>query len=800
VCLSDPRFTDRDIPKRKNVYSMEERIKVIYVDDEPGLLEIAQLFLEETGDFQVSTSTSAKKALDSSAIPSYDLILSDYQMPEMDGIAFLREVRHRYGDIPFILFTGRGREEVVIDAINNGADFYLQKGGDPTAQFAELAHKIRQAVLRKRAERSRMKAEHELRESEGRLRLFFEHAPAALAMLDKELRYVAASRRWMADYHLGDQDLRGHSHLEVFPELTGEIKDVLRRGLAGEITSANEDMFERQDGSVQWLAWEVRPWYTAGHDIGGVIIFSEDITQRKTAELALQALIRSMVGTTGRNSLRVITENICSWLNADCVMIGEIQPDEKSVRVLSMILDGKEVNDFTYTLKGTPCENVAEKGFCLYPDNAAGLFPESRDLVELNIRGYLGTSLKNFEGRVIGILCALFRKPVKTIPSIQEIVDIIAVKAAAEIERSRIERELRQSQYLLSEAMDMADMADWEFDVPTGIFTFNERFYTLYGTTAEREGGYQMPAEVYKKRLTHPDDQSIVSEEIGKALSTPESGYFSEREHRIIRRDGEVRWITVRIRVKKDAQGRTVKTYGANQDITGRKRAEEALLQANRKLNLLSGITRHDINNQILTLEGFVSILRKKFPDPSNDHFFSRITTASGQIRKLIHFTKEYEQLGLNGPVWQDIKKIARMAAVDLLPESVKLTVDPEHCEIYADPMLMLVLYNFFDNAKRHGDHVTEIGIHFRENEKSGMLIVEDNGTGIPADLKEQIFERGFGKNTGLGLFLIREILSITGLSVRETGTEGRGARFEIHLPPGTWRRSPGRTPGRGVW
>ena len=125
---------------------MEEGIKVLYVDDEPGLLEIARLFLEEAGNFQVSTSISAKThwtLLQSGRMTSSSPIT---MMPEMDGIAFLKEVRKRYGDIPFILFTGRGREEVVIEAINNGVDFYLQKGGDPTAQFAELAHKIRQAV------------------------------------------------------------------------------------------------------------------------------------------------------------------------------------------------------------------------------------------------------------------------------------------------------------------------------------------------------------------------------------------------------------------------------------------------------------------------------------------------------------------------------------------------------------------------------------------------------------------------------------------------------------------------------
>jgi PAS domain S-box-containing protein len=165
---------------------MHDRIRVLYVDDEPGLLEIGRLFLEGRKEFQVDTLESAQDALNGSAIRRCEAIVSDYHMPGMDGIDFLKSVRHQFSDLPFILFTGRGREEVVIEAINNGADFYLQKGGDPTAQFAELAHKIRQAVARRRAELSRVKAEEDLRENEERLRSLVEMLPVGVLVHDQK--------------------------------------------------------------------------------------------------------------------------------------------------------------------------------------------------------------------------------------------------------------------------------------------------------------------------------------------------------------------------------------------------------------------------------------------------------------------------------------------------------------------------------------------------------------------------------------------------------------------------------------
>ena len=224
-------------------------------------------------------------------------------------------------------------------------------------------------------------------------------------------------------------------------------------------------------------------------------------------------------------------------------------------------------------------------------------------------------------------------------------------------------------------------------------------------------------------------------------------------------------------------------------DISSRKRMEEAIHQANKKLALLSDITRHDMNNQLLALNGFVGLLQRKIPDPSFEDYFSRITKASSQIAAMIEFTKEYESIGLNAPAWQDCRTHVDTAIKQAPLGNVTMNNDlPPGAEVFADPLIVKVFYNLMDNAVRYGGKITTVRFSAQESGNDHLIICEDDGNGIPADEKERIFERGFGKNTGLGLFLAREILNITGITIQETGTPGEGARFEMTVPKGNWR------------
>ncbi|MCK4269051.1 MAG: ATP-binding protein, partial [Methanogenium sp.] len=162
-------------------------------------------------------------------------------------------------------------------------------------------------------------------------------------------------------------------------------------------------------------------------------------------------------------------------------------------------------------------------------------------------------------------------------------------------------------------------------------------------------------------------------------------------------------------------------------------------------------------------------------------------------IEQQIAFTKNYQEMGIRKPAWQNLNNVIISSSLNQLGGIIRPDVNVGDMEIFADQMLEKVFFNLIGNSKQHGENVTEISITFHESDKNGIIVFSDNGIGIPAEKKEKIFEKGYGGSSGYGLFLAREILSITGIDIIETGEEGRGARFEIIVPEGLYR-FPGKT------
>lgn len=221
-----------------------------------------------------------------------------------------------------------------------------------------------------------------------------------------------------------------------------------------------------------------------------------------------------------------------------------------------------------------------------------------------------------------------------------------------------------------------------------------------------------------------------------------------------------------------------------------RSRVEKALADANRKLNLMTSITRHDINNQTLALQAYIDLSEAAVSDPTVLQYIGKIRQVANTIQKQISFTKEYEDIGIHAPVWQDPQALSEPLRSYLKGTGIALDTRNLDFEIYADPLLSKVFENLIDNSIRHGKHVQHITISAVPGEHGERILrYQDDGEGITLEDKKKIFQKGFGKNTGLGLFLSREILEITGITIRETGVPGKGVLFEIHIPPEGFRK-----------
>lgn len=237
-----------------------------------------------------------------------------------------------------------------------------------------------------------------------------------------------------------------------------------------------------------------------------------------------------------------------------------------------------------------------------------------------------------------------------------------------------------------------------------------------------------------------------------------------------------------------DAEGKVIGAIESIRDISARKRAEDALIKTNEKLNLLSSITRHDIRNRITVFFGVLPILKKMDSDPDFSGMIDLLERAATAIHDQIEFTRDYQDMGVHAPEWADAGRILDNVSDPGVTAGITIENHLHGLFIYADPLLERVFYNLIDNATRHGEHVSQINASFAICNSAVVVSFEDDGAGIPSDLKERVFERGYGKNTGLGLFLVRQILSITGISICETGITGMGARFEMTIPEGSYR------------
>ena len=889
---------------------MTRPIRALYVDDEPDLLEIGRLFLEMADDFSVTTVESATEALALLEKEEFDAIISDYQMPGMDGIRFLVAVRERFGRIPFILFTGRGREEIVIQAINNGVDFYVQKGGEPEAQYLQLAHQVRIAVERQSTGKA-------LAESELRFRSLIQNSSDIIRIVDRDGRitYESDSGRRILGYPEGFTI--GKSPLEfVHPDdidrARQAIEEVFLKTNPGTATPVR---IRRADGTyIHVEAVAVNLVGTPGID--GIVITSRPVDERMEAERALQQSeqrFRRAEEIAGIGHWEVDRRS------------GTMTASKGAQVILGLDKETWPLTQISGLLDQTNLERLMAKG---------------RDLMKTGIPFEIEYLFRRADGREVDVYAQAEYDPERDVlfGVLHDITEqkrteaeLIArnhelsisneeIAAAEEELRSTIEeltrqeQDARESRERLALVLEGGEIGTWD------ISTTEELAFTNPLRPGEIEETITL--EEWKGRI-HPDDREEACRGFQELLDGRSQGY--EAEYRYESGPGEWAWFLAKGRVvERGPDGRPERLAGTYHDVTKRKedeamltrfgrilesslneiytfdeqtlqfievnrgarenlgysmdelrqmtpldlkplitaeefealvqplrsgeveiqvfstvhrrkdgslypvevhlqlvravtapvfvtlildttervRSEESLLRANRVLNLLSGITRHDIDNQLTVLRGFLSLLESKQTDPKLREYASHCTTAADRIASMILFTKTFEEIGVHAPAWQDVRALIEQASRDVSLGVVRLENDlPGNLEVYADALIVRVFYNLVENAVRHGERTTRVRFSLCERDTRTVIVCEDDGVGVPTDQKERIFERGYGDNTGFGLFLVREVLAITGIEIREVGTPGEGARFELAVPVGAARpdagarESPGQCP-----
>jgi PAS domain S-box-containing protein len=301
--------------------------------------------------------------------------------------------------------------------------------------------------------------------------------------------------------------------------------------------------------------------------------------------------------------------------------------------------------------------------------------------------------------------------------------------------------------------------------------------------------GYASAGEMLGKPVQslwkHPEQRPELLEAMKK-----QGGAVQDWEAEFVKSDGTPFWVSINAHLRTDSHGGFLGTEGIIRDMSERRKMEEALKNALTKLNMLSSITRHDILNQITGLRTFLELSKEDLKGTKHEMFIEKEDLAAEAIQRQIEFTKFYQDIGVNAPQWQNAEAVIREAAGQVSP-TVDLRIMVKDVEIFADPLIVKVFFNLMENSLRHGEHVTQMSFSARKSVEGLIVTYRDNGAGISEEDKQKLFRKGFGKHTGLGLFLSREILAITGITITENGEPGKGVQFEMTVPYGAFRINP---------
>jgi PAS domain S-box-containing protein len=597
----------------------------------------------------------------------------------------------------------------------------------------------------------RLRLEQKLVETSNFLTGILKASPVGFHMTDPGGRLVYINERWIAVTGYPSDAVMGKYYADiVHPEDRDRVVRDIREHAGRSEPMVTETRIVKPDGTIRWILGHTVPLSGPDGKLTGWVGAVSDITERRAAEEALRKSenrFREMADLLPQVIFEMDTGGRMTYLNRFGFEMFGITEDA--------LLDGLDA--FSYLVPSD--RDRAKDRLSLI---ASGRAADTSEIYTFRrtsgneILAYIHAAPILREGILMG-----FRGSV---------IDITALK--------HIEAALREREEMFRALTE---------NIPELIFSAGVDMRITYVSPQVRLFGFSAGDMLGKDLFSfyHPGDREKITEQFCRDLHETSR---SSLVFRILDRSEDIHWVEQKVTMIRDEKGDPLTIFGILHDITDRKKAEAAIELANRKLNLMNNITRHDILNTVTGTLGCIDMFRAGVPLEEKDQLLTDIRELVRVIQRQITFTREYQEVGIHMPRWQNLGSV--ITAVETNFEKIPFAISArvEDVEVYADPLFEKVIYNLIDNAVRYAETATKLIFTGRRSGKIFVLTCEDNGNGISSDQKERIFERGIGRNTGMGLFLTREILEITGISIRETGTPGKGARFEIRIPQGNFR------------
>jgi PAS domain S-box-containing protein len=722
----------------------EKAIRVLHVDDDAGFLAVAKQCLEEQSQFEVDTALSAEEALKKLRDSEYDAVITDYQMPGKNGLEFLRELRQEGNDVPFILFTCKGKEEIAIEALNSGVYRYVGKEGKAEATYAELKRSICDAVREQRAKKL-------WREAENRLRLITENMQDMLLLTDTNLicTFASASHKWILGYE--PSEIIGKNVYEfIHPDDMARAIAAAEKALKDNSGGTMEVRVRRADGSYILSEGIGKILTDENGQITGMMFTSRDITERRRIEQTLKA---------SEQKYRKLFEEAM-----DAIFVADAET--------GILID---CNRAATALTGRAKSELIgmHQRFLHPPEESAGKFSKTFKQHRTNKEGVVlegQVITKNGEVRDVAIKANLIEVNGKKM--LQGVFrDITGSKKISE--KTRLQARLLNA---VGQAIVATDL---------------EGNITYWNRAAEQLYGWQ-EAEVLGRNIVNVTPAETSQEQAINIMNRLIEGEHWSGEFIAKRRDGTIFPAIVTNSPITDDKGEIIGIIGVSTDITEQKWMQEVfddaigkVVELNEKLRVVEGLTRHDIRNKLSALNGRLYLLKKRFGDnPEALQHLKEMDSVSQQMLRIIEFEKIYVQVGAEELSYIDVERHFNEATFlfsDL--KGATLVNECHGLRVLADSLLRQLFYNLIDNTLKYGKKTRRIRVHYKEEENQLKLIYEDDGVGIPDDVKSQLFQKGYGTGTGYGLYLIKRICDAYGWAIEETGKEGQGAQFTMIIP-----------------